>query len=860
MNPFKRLGFVLVMLLFFVLASCGNGEDEPDDNDVIEQAPSFNVRVAFESIHIMIEDVTDADDQLMDFQDFYDLIDKDISGLTLYSTQDEPDDIFYSFNDLKALEDVDFDEDQGSIVIQGDIELNTGAFAPEGSFEAFEVFKHDRASISVFASDGSWEASKSVAVPYLTIDAKNEGDAMRLTLSGNAAYGDDDLSFLPAFILNGAYDVNILEATGDDYIEAKAQSKIVADLSDNHIYAWYEWVDEYSDGIENITAINLSLSNNDIIVEASKESDELFAAMTLYFMDGNIGTIQYLQVRFMGSKETSMVDVSPIEGSGDQTTITSDYFNVVEGESLDLDDNEITDGKMLLTNDLLVGQFLDRLEKESMYQTWKVTTLEDRPLSPSVFGPALSKNPHEDTISNGDVLSVLSADWTTIRYYRLNVLDIYPYLDDINEADDAQSLYEQLEKEALKLDIVQAHKQHYFKAYVASGYLDDETFEQYAELKAFVEEVNQTAAQMIEKLLDVNQADDEASLFSALEALEDLEKLEGDYSQAYWQAYVEHNYTEKDFIATDEVQAFIDEVNEYMQAIEAKLQDINAATDAKTLLTALKSVDSLTNINADYKAGYYEGYLEGGYDDEKVFTFIDEVQAFIDDINETMDDYAHLLEAMNNATTSEALIEALTDDDLNIESVDEDHVMAYWSAYEQSGYLEDKAFITPSEVQAFVNEVNTEIADRMATLSSVNEATNSASLLEALKDEDLDLKNVENENEDAYWQAYQEEGYDDDNKFYYIEVVQAFIDEVNAAIDQEEPPQDDDLSDLNDATNADALLQALKDLNLDNVNPSNKQAYWQAYQHEGYDNDKTFDSIQEAQGFVNGVNAHPGGP
>ena len=853
MKTFYSILTFLLLLAF--LTACGN---DSDDNDVVASAPSFNVVVFFGSIHIQIDDITDSDENLMSFQDFYALINQETSGLRFYSTDAAVPEIFHAFEALSTLDDIVFDENTGIIEVQGDIERHTGAFAPGGSFEAFEVFKHDRAEIYIEADDGTWEASEAVAVPYMNIEASHMDHQTELLLTGNQAYGTGDLAFLPSFTLAGTYEIDLLLATGNTYLEAKNNAKIVADLADEHIYVWFEWVDEYAEGIEGLESLTLSFDTQRFTLSATKGDAPLLAAMTLYFMDGNIGTIQYLQIRYLGSENAAVVDVSPITGSGSETTITSDYYTINDGDTLDFTDNQITAGAQLLTNDLLVGQFLDNLQKESLNQTWKVTTEDNRPLSPSVFGPALSKDPHEDTIADGDILSVLSSDWSTIRFYRLEVLDVEPYLNAINEADNAEALYDSLAEEVLKLEVNQNFKQHYFEAYQSSGYLDETTFEYYVGVKTFVEEVNLEAEAMINLLLDLNAAIDELTLLEALEALEDIEAIEEAYREAYWHAYQEANYTENDFIALEEVQAFVDEVNAYMQAREAKLLEINAAGDADQLLTALESVDVLTDVNPEYKTMYYEAYVEEGYDSTEIFDAIEAVQGFINGVNAAMDEIATLLSDINAATTSEMLINALIDEAVALENSEVDFENDYWTAYQHAGYDDSETFITIEEVQAFVDAVNEEVEARLLLLADLNGANSKTVLLSALKDSELGLDNVKDDYQDAYWEAYLTEGYDNANTFNYVEEAQAFVDAVNQAVEDEEPTSAD-LSDLNAASNADELLTALQALDLDNVISNNKETYWHVYQHEGYHQTNTFDSIQEAQGFVNGVNDHVAG-
>lgn len=847
--------FGLFSLLFVILSGC---KDSVNDEGVLPEAPSFNVYVSFGSIHIQIDDITDADTHAMEFEDFYGLINQETSGLRFYSTDAQVPEIFHTFDDLNALDDILFDDNNGIIEVQGDIERHTGAFAPGGSFEEFEVFKHDRAEIFIAAADGTWEASEAVAVPYLSIEATHNDTQTELQLTGNQAYGTGALAFLPEFTLEGNYDVDLLSATGNTYVEAKNNAKIVADLADEHIYVWFEWVDEYSEGIEALTSLTLAFDNQQFTLSASKGDTSLTAAMTLYFMDGNIGTIQYLQIRYLGSENEAVVDVSPITGSGSETTIASSYYTVIHGETLTFTDNYITDGDQLLTNDLLVGQFLDYLQKESPYQTWKITTETNRPLSPSVFGPALSKNPHEDTIADGDILSVLSSDWSTIRYYQLEVLDVEPYLNAINAADNLETLYDSLAQEVLKLAVDQNYKQHYFEAYQRSGYLDEATFEYYAGIKTFVEAVNQEALAMMTILLDLNEANDAFTLLDALEALEAIEAIETTYREAYWQAYQTANYTENDFIALEEVQAFVNEVNAYMAAREAMLLEINDASDADALLTAFQNTEGLNDVHPEYKAMYYEAYLQEGYDSTETFTAIEAVQGFIDGVNTVMDDIAILLSDINTAQASDALINALMDEAVALENIEVDYVNDYWTAYQQAGYDDTNTFITTTEVQAFVDVVNEEVEARLLLLADLNDATSKTALLNALKDDGLSLNNVMDDYQDAYWEAYLSEGFDNENNFNYVEEAQAFVDAVNQAIADEEQSSAD-LSDLNAASNADALLSALQALDLDNVISSHKQAYWQAYQQEGYDQSKTFDSIQEAQGFVNGVNDYVSG-
>ena len=849
----KIFSFLMLLVLALVLASCGG-----DTIDEIDQAPSFSVRVTFGSINISIDDITDADDNLMSFESFYALIDTETSGLRFYSADASSPEIFHAFEALNTLDDIMFDENNGIIEVQGDIELHSGAFAPGGSFEDFEVFKHDRAEIYIEAGDGAWEASEAVAVPYLSIEASHVDDQTRLILNGNQAYGTEVLSFLPSFTLEGNYSVDILTATGSSYINAKNNAKIVADLADEHIYVWFEWIDEYSEGIEALEALTLSFDNQRFTLSATKGDMPLMAAMTLYFMDGNIGTIQYLQIRYLGSENDAVVDVSPITGSGSETTIDSSFYTISHGDTLAFTDNNITAGDALLTSDILIGQFLEQLEKASLYQTWKITTEENRPLSPSVFGPALSKDPYEDSIADGDILSVLSSDWSTIRFYRLEVLDVEPYLNAINAADNAEALYDSLAEEVLKLEVNQNFKQHYFEAYQSSGYLDETTFEYYEGVKTFVEEVNQEAEAMINLLLDLNAAIDELTLLEALEALEDIEAIEEAYREAYWHAYQEANYTENDFIALEEVQAFVDEVNAYMQAREAKLLEINAAGDADQLLTAFESVDVLTDVNPEYKTMYYEAYAEEGYDSTEIFDAIEAVQGFIDGVNAAMDEIATLLSNINAATTSEMLINALIDEAVALENMEVDFENDYWTAYQHAGYDDSETFITIEEVQAFVDAVNEEVEARLLLLADLNGANSKTVLLTALKDSELGLDNVKDDYQDAYWEAYLTEGYDNANTFNYVEEAQAFVDAVNQAVEDEEPTSAD-LSDLNAASNADELLTALQALDLDNVISNNKETYWHVYQHEGYHQTNTFDSIQEAQGFVNGVNDHVAG-
>lgn len=859
----KLLPFLLGILLVLVMTGCDREtvddphDKDPDNGPVLTEAPTFSVSVTFASIVVTIDDITDADETLLSFDEFYGLIDHAQSGLGFFSEDGTAPEIFHAFEDMEGLADIVFDTEQGVIEVQGDIELHTGAFAPGGSFADFAVFEHDRAKIRVVASDGDWEEEKTVAVPYLSITAEALTEGTRMTLSGNEAYGTGDLAFLPAFSLAGEYDIDLFETTGEDYEAAKANAQPIADLAQGHIRVFFEWVDDYGEGIDSLQEVALSFDGEHFLLTAEKDEGELTAAMTLYFMDETIGTIRYLQIRFLGEKDSATVAVSPITGSGTETTISSPYYEITHGDTLDFTDNAVGAGTLPLTDDMLVGELFERLEKESMYQTMKVTTEANRPLSPAVFGPAASKDPSTDTVADGDILNVLSADWTRIRYYRLEVLEVGPLLAAIHAAENEDDRFSALAEEDLQLPVEKAFTTHYHMAYLESDYAET-GIPTYRELRAFVKAVNETAAAEMELLEDVNAADDAPSLLAALAALAELDGVETDHEEAYWQAYLEGGYDEKDFVAVAEVQAFVDAVNTHMAEIEALLAPVNDAADAQGLLTAMKDIDAIHSVEDLYKDVYYKAYLEEGYGDDSRFDSLEALQAFIDGVNAEMDAMAALLADVNAAKDEEALLSALEDEALALEHVESKNAADYWTAYEQAGYDNGEVFLTVAGLQAFIDAVNEDVQERIILLADVNAAHDADELLSALQDEELDLDDVIAANKEAYYEAYQHEGYDDDKTFRYVEEVQAFVQTVNEAVEGDDPSEAD-LDAVNDATNADELLNALQALDVDNVRPANKSYYWQIYQHEGYDNAKEFTSIHEVQGFVNGVNDYVDG-
>ncbi len=398
--------------------------------------PSFEPVVSFGSIDIQVANLLDENGDPIAFADFYALLDKDTSGLRFYKEGGGVPDIFYSFNQLEANlnGDLSFNTTTGDISILGDVELNTVAFAEGGSFQDFEVFEHDRASIRAKKADASWDVTKAVAVPYLTLTPGVNGSDTEITVTANEAYGSGDMAFLPAFDITGTtYDgVNLLGATGLNYAAAKGNAVAVGDFGVNTIKAWYVFVDGFTEGAENITGLSstLTAAGDMLTISAARaESQAVNSAITLYIMDESIGTIQYLQLRISGMGAGTTAAVSPVSGSGTATTVTSVGSNyIVNSHATELgkEYNTIAANETEITTETLVGAFLNNISMSDAFQVCKVTTAANAPAGASVFGAAPAKDPATDTLAVGDVLTVLSADWTTIRSYAITVTSSVP--------------------------------------------------------------------------------------------------------------------------------------------------------------------------------------------------------------------------------------------------------------------------------------------------------------------------------------------------------------------------------------------------------------------------------------------------
>ncbi len=415
-----------------------DGTDQWDVSVTVTEGtaePTYSPVVSFGSIDIQVTNLTDENGDPITFADFYAMLDKDTSGLRFYKEGGGVTDIFYSFNQLEANVngDLSFDTTTGDISILGDIELNTVAFAEGGSFQDFEVFEHDRASIRAKKADASWDVTKDVAVPYLTLAPAVNGSDTEITVTANEAYGAGDLAFLSAFDITGTYSsVDLLGATGLSYAAAKGNAVAVGDFGANTIKAWYVFVDGFTEGAENITGISSTLTaGSDMLTisAARTEGQTVNSAITLYIMDDSIGTIRYLQLRLSGSGAGTTVAVSPVSGSGTATTLTSvgsNYTVTSHATELGKTYNTIAADETPITIETLVGAFLNNINKSSEYQVCKVTTADNVPASASVFGPAPAKDLATDTLAVGDVLTVLSADWTTIRSYAITVTSSTP--------------------------------------------------------------------------------------------------------------------------------------------------------------------------------------------------------------------------------------------------------------------------------------------------------------------------------------------------------------------------------------------------------------------------------------------------
>ena len=400
----------------------------------VREAPGltgFDLNVGFGSIEIEVTDLIDGAGSV-DFADLYAILDKDASTLKFYKEGGGVPEINLSFNQLAAAADINFNTSTGHIEVTGNIELHAEAFGTGGSFEDFEVFEHDRATIRL-VRDGVFNESKTVAVPYLSFSNDDAGSNLKITVSGNEAYGAGLLAFLPEFGIAGDYTaINIKNATGANYVDAKAAAVSIGDFGDvasaaGEFKAWYVFVGDHTEGAENLTTLTSTLNpaTDTFTISATRtEGATINAVITLYIMDGTIGTIQYEQVRLFGTEEGTFVATSAISGSGAATTVTSKstHYNVTShGSLLDAPNNTITANTTPITSATLVGQFLENLTKADLYQAWIVTTPENVPASASVFGTATAKDPATDTLVDGDVLTVLSSDWTTIRSYAITV-------------------------------------------------------------------------------------------------------------------------------------------------------------------------------------------------------------------------------------------------------------------------------------------------------------------------------------------------------------------------------------------------------------------------------------------------------
>lgn len=392
--------------------------------------PEFSMNVLFGSIDIEVMGLKEkATNDAIAFADLYAVLDKDQSYIRFYKSGGGATEIQLSLNQLLAASDdeIFFNTATGEILIKGDMELGTAAFASGGTFKDFRVFEHDRTDIRFVKTGGGWAVTRTVAIPYLNVAATQSGSDLAIAVTGNEAYGTVLPAFLPAFDITDAETkygaVNVTGTVDGTYADAKAAAVNVGDFGTNKIKSWYVFVADQKTGAANLASLTCALNaaTDTFTYSATRtEGQTINAVFTLYIMDDTIGTIRYVLVRLTGSGAGTNVTLSPVEGSGTQTTVTSTVYTVSShATNLDKNSNSISSGSASISAGMLVGQFLSNLQKDT-YQGFIVTTAANVPAYAGVFGTAPSKDPGTETLAAGDVLTVLSSDWSTIRSYTIN--------------------------------------------------------------------------------------------------------------------------------------------------------------------------------------------------------------------------------------------------------------------------------------------------------------------------------------------------------------------------------------------------------------------------------------------------------
>lgn len=224
-------------------------------------------------------------------------------------------------------------------------------------------------------------------------------------------------------------------------------------------------------------------------------------------------------------------------------------------------------------------------------------------------------------------------------------------------------------------------------------------------------------------------------------------------------------------------------------AIAAVNAEIDATVTDADLLTALQNGDlDLDDVLPANKAAYADA-LEAIYADDNDFEFetVAQIQAFVDKVN--ADEEAGVITAAIAAVNAEVaatvtdanLLAALQNTDLDLDNVLPANEAAYADALEAI-FADDNAFEfeTVAEIQAFVDDVNLEVAIA-AVDAEVGGTVTAANLLAALQDTVLDLDNVVARNTEVYASEL-EAIFEADATFAFETVaeIQAFVDAANA--------------------------------------------------------------------------------